>query len=182
MDEAAFIKPKAVKRFHCKQIPMPFPPIGQPVASTKNYTEDSVFLKMAKEFSSLSKCVSRQGAALIVKDGRIITTGINGSLPGKVNCCDRFGPGFDREEHHEWSLLNELHAETNAICRSTESIAGSTVYLTLEPCQSCSLLLIACGVKRVVFSRLYDKTPPDSRKILEESDVEVSFIDIGGTE
>jgi dCMP deaminase len=148
----------------------------------KRALEELVFLKMAKEFSGLSKCVSRQVAALVVKDGRIITTGINGTLPGKVNCCERFGPDFDREVHHEWSLKNELHAEINAICRSTESIQGSTVYMTLEPCQSCSLLLVASGVKRVVFSRLYDKTPSESRKILLDSGVEVSFIDLGGTE
>ena len=153
----------------------------------KRDREDVVFLKMAREFSSLSKCVSRQVAALIVKDGRIITTGINGTLPGRVNCCDRFGPvldgpGFDREEHHEWSLLNELHAEVNAICRSAESIRGATAYLTLEPCQTCSLLLIASGIKRVVFSRLYDKTPEASRGILQDSDIEVNYVDIGGPE
>ena len=63
--------------------------------------------------------------AVIVKDGRIIGAG-----------------------YHE--RCGELHAERNAIASLTESAAGATLYVTLEPC---------CH---------YGKTPPCTEAILEQ--------------
>jgi dCMP deaminase len=40
---------------------------------------DINFLKIAYEIASASKCVSRKTGAVIVKDGRIVSTGYNGT-------------------------------------------------------------------------------------------------------
>jgi diaminohydroxyphosphoribosylaminopyrimidine deaminase/5-amino-6-(5-phosphoribosylamino)uracil reductase len=69
--------------------------------------------------------------AVIVKEGRIIGEGYH-------ECC------------------GENHAEINAIRKATESIAGATVYVTLEPCSHhgrtppCVKSLIANELARVV--------------------------------
>ena len=69
--------------------------------------------------------------AVVVKDGRII------------------GEGYHRR-------FGELHAERNALAACTEDPAGSTVYVTLEPCchqgktPPCTEALVDAGVSRVV--------------------------------
>lgn len=134
------------------------------------FTNDSeihqinTFMAAAQLMSSLSHCSSKKVAALIVKNNRIISTGINGTLPGTTNCDDVFGEtivgDIEREKHHEWSLLNELHAESNAIAEAAKNgicIDGADMYITLSPCVNCIKLIIAAGIKRIFFHELYDK-------------------------
>ncbi len=45
---------------------------------------DKNFLNIAKELSFASKCVSKQVGAVIVKDGRILSTGYNGTNIQKI--------------------------------------------------------------------------------------------------
>lgn len=59
------------------------------------------FLKTAYLLGRESKCVSKQVGCLIVKNGRIVSTGYNGTPPKFKNCNEVFDPkNFDREQHH----------------------------------------------------------------------------------
>jgi dCMP deaminase len=49
-----------------------------------------LFKDIAERFSQESHCLSKQVAALAVKNGRIIGTGINGTVAGDVNCDEYF--------------------------------------------------------------------------------------------
>lgn len=121
---------------------------------------DVNFINIATEIATASKCVSKQVGAVIVKDGRILSTGYNGTPAGYTNCCD-FWDGKYTKEHHEWSKTYEIHAEMNAIiwaARQGISIEGATIYVTLEPCSECSKNLIASGIKRIVYKTPYEHT------------------------
>jgi dCMP deaminase len=122
---------------------------------------EGFFIRVLAELKRESKCVSRQVSALIVKDGRIISTGYNGTLKGAPNCCDVYKPdSFDREEHHTWSLMNEIHAEQNAIAVAAKTgiaLGGCVCYCSLQPCNACLLLLIQAGIKEIVYVDAYDK-------------------------
>ena len=121
---------------------------------------DKNFLKIAKEIASASKCVSKQVGAVIVKDGRILSTGYNGTPSGFENCCDHWDGKYTKD-HHEWSKTYEIHAEMNAIiwaAREGISIEGATIYVTLEPCSECSKNVIASGIKRIVYEKSYEHT------------------------
>ena len=48
----------------------------------------STVLQIAYLISQESKCCSWKVGAVIEKNGRIISTGYNGSPAGGVNCCD----------------------------------------------------------------------------------------------
>ena len=48
----------------------------------------STVLQIAYLVSQESKCCSWKVGAVIEKNGRIISTGYNGSPAGGVNCCD----------------------------------------------------------------------------------------------
>jgi len=121
---------------------------------------DKNFINIARELSTASKCVSKQVGAVIVKNGRILSTGYNGTPAGFTNCCD-YWDGKYTKEHHEWSKTYEIHAEMNAIIWAAKegiSIDGATIYVTLEPCSECSKNLIASGIKRIVYDKSYEYT------------------------
>jgi len=121
---------------------------------------DRNFINIARELATASKCVSKQVGALIVKDGRILSTGYNGTPAGFENCCDYWDNKYT-PEHHEWSKTYEIHAEMNAIiwaAREGISIEGATIYVTLEPCSECSKNVIASGIKRIVYEKPYEHT------------------------
>lgn len=121
---------------------------------------DKIFTNIAKEIASASKCVSKQVGAVIVKEGRILSTGYNGTPAGYQNCCEYWNGEYTKE-HHEWSKTYEIHAEMNAIiwaARKGISIEGATIYVTLEPCSECSKNLIASGIKRIVYEKAYEHT------------------------
>lgn len=121
---------------------------------------DKNFINIAHEIATASKCVSKQVGAVIVKDGRILSTGYNGTPSGYTNCCE-YWDGKYTKEHHEWSKTYEIHAEMNALiwaAREGISVKGATIYVTLEPCSECSKNIIASGIKRIVYDRAYEHT------------------------
>jgi len=142
---------------------------------------DTNFIKIATELATASKCVSKHVGAVIVKDGRILSTGYNGTPPGFINCCD-YWKGEYTSEHHEWSKTYEIHAEMNAIiwaAREGISIEGATIYVTLEPCSECSKNLIASGIKRIVYAKKYEHTHSEViSKFLEDNGVSIEQLSV----
>ncbi|ARW57915.1 dCMP deaminase [Serratia phage X20] len=161
----------------------------------------STYLQIAYLISQESKCCSWKVGAVIEKNGRIISTGYNGSPSGGVNCCDHaleqgwlgekkvitpgVGSGYHwkvglkadfRNEHSVWSKQNEIHAELNAIlfaARNGSSIDGATMYVTLSPCADCAKAIAQSGIKKLVYAELYDRNGPDWDQILRDSGIEV---------
>ncbi|MEA3512051.1 MAG: deaminase [Campylobacterota bacterium] len=140
---------------------------------------DKNFINIAHEIASASKCVSKQVGAVIVKDGRILSTGYNGTPAGYTNCKTYWDSEYTKE-HHEWSKTYEIHAEMNAIiwaAREGISIKGADIYVTLEPCSECSKNLIASGIKRIVYDRAYEHTNSDIvSKFLKDNGVTIEKI------
>lgn len=121
-------------------------------APAKTARYDKAYLRMAATWADLSHCERKKVGALIVRDGRIISDGYNGSPAGFDNCCEN-----DNGETH-WYVL---HAEANAIlkvARSTNDCSGATLYLTLSPCKDCSKLVLQAGICRVVYINEYKDT------------------------
>jgi len=141
---------------------------------------DQNFINIAKEIASASKCVSKQVGAVIVKNGRILSTGYNGTPPGYTNCTDHWDGEYTKD-HHEWSKTYEIHAEMNAIiwaAREGISIDGATIYVTLEPCSDCSKNLIASGIKRIVYDKSYEHTNSDVvTKFIQDNNVSIEKLE-----
>ena len=138
------------------------------------------FINIAKEIASASKCVSKQVGAVIVKDGRILSTGYNGTPPGYTNCTDHWDGEYTKD-HHEWSKTYEIHAEMNAIiwaAREGISINGATIYVTLEPCSDCSKNIIASGIKRIVYDKSYEHTNSEIvTKFIKDNNVSIEQLE-----
>ncbi|QSZ40687.1 dCMP deaminase [Sulfurimonas aquatica] len=142
---------------------------------------DVNFINIALELSTASKCVSKQVGAVIVKDGRILSTGYNGTPAGFTNCSDHWKGKYTRE-HHEWSKTYEIHAEMNAIiwaAREGISIEGATIYVTLEPCSECSKNVIASGIKRIVYAKPYEHTHSEViSKFIKDNGVSIEMLSV----
>ena len=114
---------------------------------------DKTYIKMAREWSSLSKARRLQVGCLIVKEGSIISDGYNGTPKGFDNECE------DVDDFDKLVTRKEvLHAESNAItklAKSTQSSVGSTMYITTAPCIECAKLIIQSDIIRVVYSDFY---------------------------
>lgn len=109
---------------------------------------DSIFLNIAKEISTLSKCNRSKVGAILIKDGNIISMSYNGTPAGMDNCCEK----------DNITLPHVIHAEMGAILKAAKtgnSVDGSTLYLTLSPCLDCSKLILQSGIKRVVYLNEY---------------------------
>ncbi|MFA9219611.1 MAG: cytidine/deoxycytidylate deaminase family protein [Sediminibacterium sp.] len=131
----------------------------------KQLRYDLAYLRMAKEWAKLSHCNRKQVAALLVKNGVIISDGYNGTPSGFPNACEN-----ESGETH-WYVL---HAEANAIlkvAKSTNNAHGSTLYITLSPCKDCCKLILQSGIIRMVYLDAYkDTTAID---FLKNSGIEV---------
>ena len=118
---------------------------------TDYITWDEYFMGIALLSAQRSKDNSTQvGACIVNSENKIVSVGYNGMPTG----CD------DDEMPWERSADNALdtkypfvcHAELNAILNSNiPSLAGSTLYVTLFPCNECAKAIIQCGIRRVVY-------------------------------
>lgn len=137
------------------------------------------FIETAIRLGQESKCVSKKVGAIIVRDGRIISTGYNGTIPGYDNCNDVFdGDTFDRDEHHRWSKLFEVHAEQNALMMAAKygiSVNGCVIYTSLQPCNDCLKLIAASGIIAIVYHEKYDKSDYSDEVLKMISDYNISL-------
>lgn len=122
------------------------------ITEEKRMRYDKAYLRMAQTWAELSHCERKKVGALIVRDGRIISDGYNGTPAGFLNCCE------NQEGETHWYVL---HAEANAIlkvARSTNDCSGATLFITLSPCKDCSKLVLQAGIRRVVYMTEYKDT------------------------
>ena len=133
-----------------------------------------------------SKCIAHRVGAVIVKNGRVVSTGYNGSPSKQANCCDvnnhllvngefqNFVDDDAKEKHHHWSQMHELHAEHNALLYANPSDRiGSTLYCTMQPCQHCSVLIAGSGVSTVIYDQEYHRTPKEALDVLTKAGIVV---------
>jgi dCMP deaminase len=133
-------------------------------------------MNIACDVASRSTCIRRQVGAVIVKDRRILTTGYNGAPKGVPHCteesCLRNKFNIPSGERHE--LCRGLHAEQNAIIQAAYhgvSINNAVIYVTNQPCNICTKMLINCGITTFMFRNPYND--PLAKEMMEQAKVTV---------
>ncbi len=121
---------------------------------------DEYFMAIADVVATRSNCCRRHVAAIIVKDGRIISTGYNGTPRGVKNCDEGGCPrcASDVPSGHNLRECICCHGEENAIIQAAyhgTSVKDSTIYSTYSPCLLCTKMIINAGIKEVVYRRKY---------------------------
>jgi dCMP deaminase len=114
---------------------------------------DDYFMAIAKIIGTRSSCDRLRSGAILVKDNRIISTGYNGAPP-KLEDCDEVGHLM--EEGH---CVRTIHGEHNTILQAAiipgATTTGTTMYTKYAPCIHCCKYVVAAGIKKIVYSKIY---------------------------
>lgn len=128
------------------------------------------FMILAKVAASRSVCNSRPVGCVLVKENQVISTGYNGPPPQSKHCSEIGGKGYCHRRALGVSVAQKQdacrasHAEINAIAMAAKqgiSVAGSTLYITLNPCLVCLKTLRVAGVKNIIYELKYDMNPTE---------------------
>lgn len=100
--------------------------------------------------SHLGSCRRAQVGALIVRNGRIVCTGYNGSPPGELHCTD---VGCEMQDGH---CIRTTHAEANAICfAAREGLSTKDADMWVYGwdggiCHRCRKLALSAGIREII--------------------------------
>ena len=141
---------------------------------------DLFFHDLIQRIGEQSKCTGRHVGCLIVLEDHILGQGYNGAPIGS-NCDNCPRPRCHNDSNCKVPSGTDLHlalcvhAESNAIgfcARHGISTRNSTIYLSCFPCSECAKLIVAAGVKEVVYKDQYtdDKL---STLILENAKINI---------
>lgn len=122
---------------------------------------DEYFMEIAHTVSKRATCDRGRSGCVIVRDRQILVTGYVGSPIGMPHC-DDVGHQMKQMVHEDGSVTNHcvrtVHAEQNAICQAAKlgiSLLNGTLYCRMTPCRVCAMLIINCGITRVVCEKKY---------------------------
>ena len=139
---------------------------------------DDYFLGLVDHIASRATCDRGKSGCIIVKDKRILCTGYVGS-PSGLPHCDEVGhllkKVIDEDGAIRQHCTRTIHAEQNAICQAAKNgiaLNGTILYCTMEPCRVCAMLIISCGIKKVIAKKRYH-AGQESRELLKDAGVKL---------
>lgn len=112
---------------------------------------DEYFMGVANLAAYRSKDPSTQvGACIVDTDNTILSIGYNGFPRGCSD--DEFPWNRDGDNAYDTKYMYVAHAELNAILNSNgKSLKGSTLYVSLFPCNECAKAIIQSGIKHIIY-------------------------------
>lgn len=132
-----------------------------PDSSYRRPTWDEYFMEVASAIAKRATCDRGRSGCVIARDNQILATGYVGA-PAGLEHCDEAGHQMRRVLHEDGSIsqhcVRTVHAEQNAICQAARrgvAIGGATLYCRMTPCRACAMMIINCGIVRVVAERRY---------------------------
>ncbi|KAF0128986.1 MAG: dCMP deaminase [Bacteroidetes bacterium] len=141
---------------------------------------DEYFLRLADTVASRATCDRGRSGCVIVKDRQILVSGYVGSPRGLAHC-DDVGHLFKKVIHEDGSVtqhcVRTVHAEQNAITQAARrgiALDGSTLYCRMTPCRTCAMLIINCGIVRVVCEKKYH-AGAESEAMFAEAGIQLCF-------
>ncbi len=144
-------------------------------------TWDEYFMEVANAIAKRATCNRGRSGCVIARDKTLLVTGYVGSPKGFPHC-DDVGHQMKRVVHGDGTetehCVRTVHAEQNAVCQAARlgiSIEGATLYCRMTPCRVCAMLIINCGIKRVVCERRYH-AGAESEEMFRQAGVQIEFM------
>ena len=134
---------------------------------------DEYFMGIAMLSAMRSKDPNSQVGACIVRDNKILSLGYNG-MP--IGCDDDIMPWGREGDDLDTKYMYVCHSELNAILNAGKDLHGSTIYVTLFPCNECAKAIIQSGIKKIVYeSDKYNGVDTNiaSKRMLKAAGVEL---------
>lgn len=143
---------------------------------------DEYFMEIAKTVSKRATCDRGRSGCVIARDKQLLVTGYVGSPIGLPHC-DEVGHQFKQMIHEDGHVTNHcvrtVHAEQNAICQAAKlgiALTGATLYCRMTPCRTCAMLIINCGIIRVVCEKKYH-AGAESEAMFAEAGLKLEYVD-----
>ena len=143
-------------------------------------TWDDYFMEVAHAVSKRATCDRGRSGCVIARNRQILVTGYVGSPMGFAHC-DDVGHQIKKVTHENGEIsehcVRTVHAEQNAICQAAKlgiSIENATLYCRMTPCRTCAMLLINCGITRVVCERRYHQAR-ESEEMFNQAGIELEY-------
>ncbi len=141
---------------------------------------DQYFIDLAHSVSKRATCDRGRAGCVIVKDRQILVTGYVGS-PRGLKHCDEVGHLMKKVIHEDGSVsqhcVRTVHAEQNAITQAARrgiALEGATIYVRMTPCRTCAMLIINCGIERVVCEKKYH-AGKESEEMFKEAGIQLDY-------
>jgi dCMP deaminase len=135
-------------------------------------------MEICRTVAKRATCDRGRSGCVITRDNRLLVTGYVGS-PAGLPHCDDVGHSLKKLIHEDGTVTTHctrtVHAEQNAICQAAKngiSIDGGTLYCKMTPCRTCAMLIINCGIKRVVAEKRYHDSA-DTMELFQAAGIEI---------
>jgi dCMP deaminase len=145
-------------------------------------TWDEYFMEVMEAISKRATCNRGKSGCVIANDNHLLVTGYVGSPVGLPHC-DEVGHLMKKVIHDDDTItehcVRTVHAEQNAICQAAKlgiSLNGATLYCRMTPCRVCCMLIINCGIKRVVCQRKYH-AGLESEQMFRDANIKLEFVE-----
>jgi len=144
-------------------------------------TWDEYFMEVCDAISKRATCDRGRSGCVIARGNQLLVTGYVGA-PAGLPHCDDAGHQFKKMLHEDDSVtthcVRTVHAEQNAICQAAKlgvSLQGATLYCRMTPCRTCAMLIINCGIVRVMCQRRYHDAE-DSETMLAATGIVLEYL------
>ncbi|HAW58219.1 MAG TPA: cell division protein DedD [Bacteroidales bacterium] len=142
---------------------------------------DEYFIEVANTVAKRATCDRGRSGCVIVRDKQILVTGYVGSPVGFPHC-DEVGHLLKKVIHEDGTItthcMRTVHAEQNAIAQAARrgiALEGATIYCRMTPCHTCAMLIINCGIKRVVCEKKYH-AGQESEKMFAQAGIQLDYM------
>ena len=138
---------------------------------------------MMDAIAKRATCGRGRSGCVIARDNQLLVTGYVGSPVGLPHC-DEVGHQMkkvihvDEDNKETEHCVRTVHAEQNAICQAAKNgvaLEGATLYCRMTPCRVCAMLIINCGIRRVVCQRRYH-AGVESEEMFRKVGVELHYV------
>lgn len=142
---------------------------------------DEYFMEITGTVATRATCDRGRSGCVIVKDKQILVTGYVGSPKGLPHCDDvghKMKKMIHEDDSESMHCVRTVHAEQNALCQAARlgiPLEGSTLYCKMTPCRVCAMLIINCGIKRVVCEKKYHDGS-ESEQMFNEAGVKLETL------
>ncbi len=142
---------------------------------------DEYFMEVCDAIAKRATCDRGRSGCVIAKSNQIQVTGYVGA-PAGLPHCDEIGHQFKKLIHENDKVtthcVRTVHAEQNAICQAARrgiALEGSTLYCRMTPCRTCAMLIINCGIVRVVCQKRYHDGA-DSEDMFAKVGIQLEYV------
>lgn len=142
---------------------------------------DEYFMEVANTVAKRATCDRGRSGCVIARDKQILVTGYVGSPRGLPHC-DDVGHLLKKVLHEDERItqhcMRTVHAEQNAICQAARlgiSLENATLYCRMTPCRTCAMLIINCGIVRVVCERKYHDAV-ESEQMFRDAGIRLEYV------